>query len=69
MKPPSKTRSSRSAKQAGFDERGLVKEVCREPRVTCAVSWVPLSHPDIGQSTPGFRDQVLQPHADVAGLC
>jgi hypothetical protein len=36
-----------------------------QPRIACAVSWVPLS--DIGQSTPGFRDQFLYDRAGVVG--
>ena len=61
------TRRSRSAKQAGFNERGLVKEMRRQPRLARAVSWVPFVRPDLRQSTPGFRDQFLQQHAGVVG--
>jgi hypothetical protein len=35
----------------------------RQPRITCAMSWVPLSIPIASQR----RDQFLQHHADVAG--
>jgi hypothetical protein len=52
LKPLSKDSESRSAKQAGFDERGLVKEMRRQPRIACAVSWVPLSIPIFASQRP-----------------
>src|SRR3954463_3507003 len=39
----------------------------RQPRIACAVSWVPLSIPIFADPTSNFRDQFLQHHAGVVG--
>jgi hypothetical protein len=38
-----------------------------QPRIACAVSWVPLYIP-IRLSTPGFRDRALQHQLLIASI-
>jgi hypothetical protein len=39
----------------------------RQPRIACAVRWVPLSIPIFASQRPGFRDRFLEHHAGVVG--
>ena len=40
------------AEQDG-DERGLDREMRRQPRIACAMNWAPFVQPDTRQSMPG----------------
>ena len=48
-------------------KRGLVYEMRRQPLNRVCGELGAVVHPDIRQSTPGFRDQFLQHHAGVVG--
>jgi hypothetical protein len=57
------------AKQAAFDERGLVKEM-RPPATHRGCGELgAVVHPDIRQPTAGFRDQFLNTTRVSSGIC